>query len=150
MCYAATFAAVLICSVVAAAVAAPPVAAALAAATSIPLGSMGRWMDSVMKKYEKVMKGQKEMINSMSVGTYISIKDLDNIRVLMERLEIEMGELGMKEEAVKMAIGDIKTKLDVFMKNVEELGAEADKCSRDTRRARTVILQRIINPPHTN
>lgn len=146
MCYAATFAAVLICSVVAAAVAAPPVAAALAAATSIPLGSMGRWME----KYEKVMKGQKEMINSMSVGTYISIKDLDNIRVLMERLEIEMGELGMKEEAVKMAIGDIKTKLDVFMKNVEELGAEADKCSRDTRRARTVILQRIINPPHTN
>ncbi|GAB4853930.1 hypothetical protein Ancab_018139 [Ancistrocladus abbreviatus] len=40
--FAATFAAVLICSVVVAAVAAPPVASALAAAASIPLGSMGK------------------------------------------------------------------------------------------------------------
>ncbi|KAL8540275.1 hypothetical protein ACS0TY_001751 [Phlomoides rotata] len=152
--FAATLAAVLISSVVAAAVAAPPVAAVLAGATSIPLGSMGKWVDSLMAKYEKVIKRQKDMINSMSVGTYITIKDLDNIRVLIDRLEMEIkglwktAELGVKEEAVEIAIDEIKKKLDVFMKIVEELGVQADNVSRDTRRARTVILQRIINPPH--
>ncbi|GKE46005.1 UPF0496 protein-like protein, partial [Tanacetum coccineum] len=39
--FVATFAAVLICSVVAAAMVVPPVAAALATASAIPLGSMG-------------------------------------------------------------------------------------------------------------
>lgn len=134
--------------------AAPPVAAALAAATSIPIGSMGKWIDSLIMNYEKAMKGQKESINSMTVGTYITIKDLDNIRVLIDRLEIEIeglmkdAEFAVNEDAVKIAIDEIKKKVDVFMKNVEELGAQADNCSRDTRRARTVILQRIINPPH--
>ncbi|XP_057782971.1 UPF0496 protein At4g34320-like [Salvia miltiorrhiza] len=152
--FAATFAAVLICSVVAAAMAAPPVAAALAAATSIPLWSMGKWIDSVMKGYESAMKGQKEMVNCMSVGTFVTIKDLDSIRVLIDRLEMEMESVMgaaefamMNEEAVRVGIEEIKKKLDVFMKNVEELGAQADNCSRDIRKARTVILQRIIKPP---
>ncbi|KAI5660995.1 hypothetical protein M9H77_20318 [Catharanthus roseus] len=152
--FVATFASVLICSVVAAAMAAPPVAAALAAATSIPLGSMGKWIDSLLKNYETAVKGQKEVINSMHVGTYVTIKDLDNIRVLIDRLEIEI-ELLLKnvdfilnENAVKVGIVEIKKKLDVFMKNVEDLGVQADVCSRDIRRARTVVLQRIIKHPN--
>ncbi|KAL1544260.1 UPF0496 protein [Salvia divinorum] len=156
--FAATFAAVLICSVVAAAMAAPPVAAALAAATSIPVGSMGKWIDSVLKGYEKALVGQKEMVNCMNVGTFVTITDLDSIRVLIDRLEIEIeslvgaAELAMRnEEAVRVGIEEIKKKLDVFMKNVEELGAQADNCSRDIRKARTVILQRIIKlPPHSS
>lgn len=152
--FAATFAAVLICSVVAAAMAAPPVAAALAAATSIPLGSMGKWIDSLLKNYENVVKGQKEMINSMSVGTYVTIKDLDNIRVLISKLEIEIESLlknfdfAMNEEVVKVGVDEIKKKLVVFMTNVDELGAQADNCSRDISKARTVILQRIIKHPN--
>ncbi|KAK4401572.1 hypothetical protein Sango_0897900 [Sesamum angolense] len=152
--FAATFAAVLICSVVAAAMAAPPVAAALAAATSIPLGSMGRWIDSLLKNYENAVKGQKEIINCMNVGTYVTIKDLDSIRVLIDRLEIEIESLmqsanfAIDEEAVKLAVAEIRKKLVVFVKNIEELGAQADNCSRDIRRARTVILQRIIKHPN--
>ncbi|KAL0422718.1 UNVERIFIED_CONTAM: hypothetical protein Slati_3294700 [Sesamum latifolium] len=152
--FAATFAAVLICSVVAAAMAAPPVAAALAAATSIPLGSMGRWIDSLLKNYENAVKGQKEIINCMNVGTYVTIKDLDSIRVLIDRLEIEIESLmqsadfAINEEAVKLAVAEIRKKLVVFVKNIEELGAQADNCSRDIRRARTVILQRIIKHPN--
>lgn len=152
--FAATFAAVLICSVVAAAMAAPPVAAALAAASSIPLGSMGKWIDSLLKNYENALKGQKEIINSMDVGTYITIKDLDNIRVLINRLEVEIesllknAEFAINEEAVKFGVEEIKKKLNAFMKNIEELGAQADNCSRDIRRARTVILQRIIKHPN--
>ncbi|KAK2978344.1 hypothetical protein RJ640_016446 [Escallonia rubra] len=152
--FAATFAAVLICSVVAAAMAAPPVAAALAAASSVPLGSMGKWIDSLFKNYETAVRAQKEVISSMQVGTYIAIKDLDSIRVLIDRLEIEIESLlhnvdfALEEEAVKIAIEEIKKKLGVFMKNVDDLGVQADMCSRDIRRARTVVLQRIIKHPN--
>ncbi|XP_031111929.1 UPF0496 protein At4g34320-like [Ipomoea triloba] len=153
--FAAAFAAVLICAVVAAAVAAPPVAGALAAASSVPIGSMGKWIDSLLKNYEIAIKGQKEIINSMQVGSYVSIKDLDTIRVLIDRLEVEIKSLLENadfainhEGAVKIAIEEIKKKLDIFMKNVEDLGVQADVCSRDIRRARTVILQRIIKHPN--
>ena len=154
MIFVATFAAVLICSVVAAAIAAPPVAAAIAAATSIPIGSMGKWIDSLWRNYENALKGQKEVISSMQAGTYVAIKDLDNIRILIDRLEIEIESLlhnvdfAIEEEAVKVAIEEIKKKLGVFMKNVEDLAVQADMCSRDIRRARTVVLQSLIKHPH--
>ncbi|XP_008806206.2 UPF0496 protein 1-like [Phoenix dactylifera] len=152
--FVATFATILICSVVAAAVAAPPVAAALAAAASIPVGSMGKWIDSLLKGYQQAVKGQKEILSSMQVGTYIMIKDLDSIRVLVDRLEVQIdalldnAELALRdEEAVKFGIEEIKKRLEVFMKSIEDLGEQADRCSRDIRRARTVVLQRIIRHP---
>ncbi|KAJ7001200.1 hypothetical protein D5086_008948 [Populus alba] len=154
MIFVATFATVLICSVVAAAMTAPPVAAAVAAASTIPLGSMGKWIDSLWKNYENAVKGQKEVISTMQVGTYVAIKDLDIIRVLIDRLEIEIEALmrttdfAIEHGAVKVAIEEIKKKLGVFMKNVEDLGVLADTCSRDIMRARTVVLQRIIKIPN--
>ncbi|KAJ6808345.1 putative UPF0496 protein 1 [Iris pallida] len=148
------FAAVLICSVVAAAVAAPPVAAALAAAAAIPLGSTGKWIDSRWKKYSDTLKGQKEVLSTMYVGTYVAITDLDSIRLLVDRLEVQISTLVQHvdfalgdEEAVKFGIEEIKKKLEVFMKSVEDLGEQADRCSRDIGRARTVVLQRIIRYP---
>ncbi|KAK6916533.1 Protein of unknown function DUF677 [Dillenia turbinata] len=154
MIFATAFAAVLICSVVAAAMAAPPVAAALSAASSIPIGSMGKWFDSLWKNYENALKGQKEIVSSMQVGTYVVIKDLENIRALIDRLEIEIesllhsAEFAIKEDAVEFGIEEIKKHLDMFMKHVEDLGVQADMCSRDIRRARTVVLQRIIKHPN--
>ncbi|CAA2954301.1 UPF0496 protein At4g34320-like [Olea europaea var. sylvestris] len=152
--FAATFAAVLICSVVAATVAAPPVTAALAAASSIPLGSMGKWIDSLMKNYEDAVKAQKNILILMNVGTYITIKDLDSIRILIDRLEIEVEwllktvDFAINEESVKFAVEEIKKKLDVLMKNTEDLGVQADVSSQDIRMARTIILQRIIKHPN--
>jgi hypothetical protein len=154
MIFVATFATVLICSVVAAAMTAPPVVAAVAAASTIPLGSMGKWIDSLWKNYENALKGQKEVISTMQVGTCVAIKDLDSIRVLIDRLEIEIEALmrttdfAIEHGAVKVAIEEIKRKLGVFMKNVEDLGVLADTCSRDITRARTVVLQRIIKNPN--
>ncbi|CAK9309005.1 unnamed protein product [Citrullus colocynthis] len=154
MIFAATFAAVLICSVVATVITAPPVAAALSAASSIPVGSMGKWIDSLWKSYENAVKGQKEVINSMQVGTYIAIKDMDNIRILVEKLEIEIegmlekADFAIKEEALKVGVEEMKKKLGVFMKTVEDLGVQADLCSREITRARTVVLQRIIKHPN--
>ncbi|PSS02573.1 UPF0496 protein [Actinidia chinensis var. chinensis] len=147
--FAATLVTVLICSVVAAAMAAPPVAAALAAATAVPVGSVGRWIDSLLKSYENAIKGQKEVLSSMQVGTKIAIKDLDNIRVRIDRLEIEIesllhnAEFAIEEEAVKIGIEEIKKEVVMFMKRVEDLEKQVDTCSRDVCRARTVVLQRM-------
>ncbi|KAK7274099.1 hypothetical protein RIF29_15173 [Crotalaria pallida] len=152
--FVATVAAVLICSIVAAAIASPHVAAAIAAATAIPIGSMGKWIDSLFKNYEDALKGHKEVNITMQVGTYVAIKDLDNIRVLIDRLEAEIESLlqnvdfAIEEEALKVAIEEIKKKLGIFMKNVDDLGVQADACSRDIMRARTVVLQRIIKLPN--
>uniref|UniRef100_K7L4J3 Uncharacterized protein n=1 Tax=Glycine max TaxID=3847 RepID=K7L4J3_SOYBN len=144
MIFVATVAAVLICSVVAAAIATPDVAAALAAVTATPIGSMGKWIDSLLNNYENAMKEPKEVTFSMQVGTYVAIKDMENIWVLVDRLEVEIESLLHNvefaiEEAVKVAIEEIQKKL----------GIQADTCSRDIIRARTVVLQKIIKLPHT-
>lgn len=155
--FAATFTTILICSVVAAAVAAPPVAAALAAAVSIPVGSMGKWINSLFKKYQQAVEEQNEILRSMNVSTYIVVKDLDSIRVLVERLELQINALLdnadfvlRDEEAVRFGIKGIKEKLEVFMKSMDDLGGQVDRCSRNIRKARTVVLQKIIKYPKMN
>ncbi|KAK3003334.1 hypothetical protein RJ639_019277 [Escallonia herrerae] len=143
----ATFASVLICSVVAAAIAAPPVVTALAAAAAVPLGSMGKWFNSIWKKFENELKGQGEMLNTMQLGTFIAITDLDSIRVLVDKLEIEIEALlqnaifAIREEdaAVMLAVEEIKKKLSGFVQSIEDLSEHSDKCSRDIRLARKVV-----------
>ncbi|KAI3437429.1 uncharacterized protein J3R85_005413 [Psidium guajava] len=149
--FAAAFVSALIFSVVAAAVAAPPVITALAGAIAVPIGSVGKWCNTLWKNYQSALKGQRELISSMQVGTFISIKDMDSIKVLVTKLEVEIESLmqnadfaSSEDGAVKFAIGEIKKRLEIFMEKVEDLGAHTDKCSREIRRARTVVLQRII------
>lgn len=152
--FVATFAAVLVCSVVAAAVSAPPLVAALAAAAAPPLGSMGRWLNTLWKKCETDLRGQREIIGSMEIGTYIVIQDLANIRALVERFRVRMEELvanadfaaEAEEEAAAVA-AEIREKVEEFMKTVRDLSDRANKCSQETRMARTLILRRIVNYP---
>jgi hypothetical protein len=80
---------------------------------------------------------------------------LDGIRVLINRVEMEINSMvdciefaERDEKTVKFGIEEIKKKLENFMKSVEDLGEQADRCSRDIRRARTVVLQRIIRNPN--
>ncbi|KAM7251847.1 hypothetical protein ACFE04_023730 [Oxalis oulophora] len=151
------FVAVLIFSVVAAAIAAPPVITALAGALAVPIGSVGKWCNQLWKKTEIELKGQRDLVLNMWTGTFITIKDMDTIRVLVGKLEIEMESLMLNtdfalgedgdEEAVRLAIDEIKKKLDGFGESIELLIKRADKCSRDITYARTVILQKIIKQP---
>lgn len=151
-----TFSTVLICSVVAAAVAAPPLVIALAAAASVPLGSMGKWVNSLWKKYESELKSQREMISAMRMGNYIVIKDLDNIKALVDKLGVEMEGLVQnaqfaireeEEEAVVVAVEEMKKTVNEFAKTIDELSDHSNKCSRDVRRARSVIVQKITKHP---
>ncbi|KAG8384523.1 hypothetical protein BUALT_Bualt04G0126700 [Buddleja alternifolia] len=148
------FASVLICSVVAAAVTAPPMVTALAAAAAVPLGSMGKWINSIWNKWEKDLRGQRDIISGMQIGSYIVIKDLDSIRVLVDRFQIAIEELLSNaefatrgQEAVEVAVEDIKKKVDDFIKIIHDLSAHANKCTQETRMARTLILRRIMNHP---
>ncbi|XP_056160999.1 UPF0496 protein At4g34320-like [Syzygium oleosum] len=126
----ATFQAMLIYSVVTAAVVAPPFTAALVAAVAFPMDSVGKWIDSLWKNYEDILEGEEEVINSMQV--------LDTIRVLIDRLEVQIKSLLQiadfaiegGPEAVKLGIEDIRKKLRDFVKDVEELEKQADKCFR--------------------
>jgi hypothetical protein len=118
--FVAAFVAVLIFSVVAAAISAPPVVTALAGALAVPISSVGKWCNSLFKKYEKALKGQREVISSMQVGTYIAPVDMNNIRVRIDQLEIKIESMVQtadflgNEDAVKLAIDEIKKKIETF------------------------------------
>ncbi|CAL1408889.1 unnamed protein product [Linum trigynum] len=150
------FVSVLVFSVVAAAIAAPPVITALAGALAVPIGSIGKWCNNLWNKYMQALKGQKELVSFMQVGTFITIKDMDTIRVLVGKLEVEIEglvqntEFALQDEggvAVKLVIDEIKKKLAMFNETIDALGEHTHKCSRDISQARTVILQRIIRYP---
>ncbi|KAJ4829370.1 hypothetical protein Tsubulata_045719 [Turnera subulata] len=148
------FVAVLIFSVVAAAIAAPPVVTALAGALAVPIGSVGKWCNSLWNNYEKEVKGKKELVTSIWVGTFIQIKDMDSIRVLVNKLEMEIetvlqtAEIAIREEdAIRLVIEEIKKNMEVLLETIEDLGAHADRCSRDISRARTMILDKIMKFP---
>ncbi|KAL3725873.1 hypothetical protein ACJRO7_030846 [Eucalyptus globulus] len=117
--------------------------------------SVVAWCASWWKKYRRERKGKKELIDLMNAGTWISNNDLETIRLLVSKLETEIESisqnadltLGEEEEAVKLGMREIKKRAEVFMKTMEDLSTQADKSSHEIRRARTVILQRIIGQP---
>jgi len=149
--FVAAFVAVLIFSVVAAAISAPPVVIALAGALAVPIGSVGKWCNSLFKKYETALKGQREEITSMYVDTKIALVDMNNIRVRIDQLKIKIESMVQtadfalgNEDAVKLAIDEIKKKIETFAEIIESLSVQADQCSRQARKARTVVVQKII------
>lgn len=151
------FVSVLIFSVVAAAIAAPPVVTAVVAALAVPIGSVGKWCSHLWKKYETAVRRQKDVVLSMKVGAYITMKDMENIRVHVDKLKIEMESMmqrvdfAIKEEeeevAVRLAMEEISKRFDVFTERIEEVGENAAKCSKDITLARTIVLRHILSFP---
>ena len=149
------FVSVLIFSVVAAAMAAPPVVTALAAALAVPMGPVGKWCNSLWKRYETALKGEREVISIMQVGSFVTMKDLESIRVLVSKVEIKVESLMQnadfalrEEEMVKLAMDEIKKKLEEFMDDIQKLSQHGDKCSQEITRARTVLLRKIMKTPN--
>lgn len=145
------FVTIIICSVVAAAVAAPPIAAALAGSASVPVGSVGKWFDSLWKRYQVALEKQGELITSMQVRTLVMISDLDSIRLLIDRLDIQIQSIMQSadfalrgDEAVRFGIEEIKKNMDIFMQSVEDLRQHASQCNEHITKGRTAILQKII------
>ncbi|POO02599.1 hypothetical protein TorRG33x02_015830 [Trema orientale] len=152
--FVATFVSVLIFSVVAAAIAAPPVVTALLGALAVPIGSVGKWCNTLWNRYGNVVKGQREIISSMQVGTFVTLRDLESIRSLVNKLEIQIESLMhdaefalTQDDALKIIIDDIKKKLEVFTETTESLTQQNSKCIEEITMARRVITQRIIKHP---
>lgn len=156
--FGAAFVSALIFSVVAAAIAAPPLITAIAGALTVPIGSVGKWCGTLLKKYQTAIKNQRELTVTMQVGTFVVIKDMDSIRLLVNKLQVEIQNLmqsadfalgsGEADVAARFAVEEMRRKLGVFMETVDDLGKHADKCSREIRMARTVVLQRMIKNPN--
>lgn len=146
--FAACFVGVIIFSVVAAAIAAPPLVTALAAAMSAPMGGMGKWLNSLWSKYEKQLKAQDGMIEKVEMTTLLTVMELENIRVLVSKLEIEIealltnAEFSLRDDStVVVVIGDVSKRLEGLTVAITELETHANTYSRDIRQARTVILE---------
>jgi hypothetical protein len=87
----------------------------------------------------------------MQVGTYIALVDMNSIRVCIDQLEIKIESMVQvadyalgNEDAVNLAIDEIKNKIETFAEIIESLSVQADTCSRQTMKARTVVVQKII------
>lgn len=148
------FASVLIFSVVAAAMSAPPVVIALAAALAVPMGPVGKWCNTLWNRYLNSIKADKQFMSSMEGHTYIILKDLQNIGVLVRRLSdkldslLQNADVGIRElGAMQLVIDEIKKNLDGFDETIEKLSVHATKCSSDVTKARTVILQKMARHP---
>ncbi|XP_059665267.1 UPF0496 protein 1-like [Cornus florida] len=134
---------------VAAAISAP-LLAALGAAATTSLVPMRHWINSLWKKFEKELKGHQEIIHSVTNETHFAIWDLDNIRVLVDTVEIKIGSLFQtadfavrEEEDVMVAIEDIKKKLSEFKQTIEKLSEHNEKCSTNIMRGREKIMETI-------
>lgn len=151
-----TFSTVLICSVVAAVVAAPPLVVALAAAaTLVPFGSMGKWVDSLWQKYEKELRYHKITMNVMKVQSDVFvIKDLENIKAIVDRMEIKMDGMLKSadfvigegvEEAVAIGVEEMKNAVKDFSRMMDDLSVQSVKSTSDIKRATTMILENLMN-----
>ncbi|XP_022971690.1 UPF0496 protein At2g18630-like [Cucurbita maxima] len=148
------FASVLIFSIVAAAMSAPPVVIALATTLAVPMGPIGKWCNTLWNRYLNSIKADKQFMSSMEGHTYIILKDLQNIDVLVRRLSnkldslLQNADVGIRElSAMQLVIDEIKKNLDGFDETIEKLSVHAAKCSSDVTKARTVILQKMARHP---
>uniref|UniRef100_A0A6N2LCZ9 Uncharacterized protein n=1 Tax=Salix viminalis TaxID=40686 RepID=A0A6N2LCZ9_SALVM len=126
---------VLIFSVLAAAVAAPPAVTALAAAMT-----RSNWFCGKLE--------ERGIVKLIRARTYFRINDMENVRVLVTKLQGDFETLLHAPDIfldVKVVIDVIKRKMAVFMKSIEDLSEHAGKCRADIIEARTAILNRIRN-----
>uniref|UniRef100_A0A6N2LQF4 Uncharacterized protein n=1 Tax=Salix viminalis TaxID=40686 RepID=A0A6N2LQF4_SALVM len=116
--------------------------------------SMLKKLQSRQKKLDEKLKSVqtwRKVSNVFEVGTFVTIKDMFHIRVLVNKLQVEIESLLnnadfaiREEDGVKLVINVIKRKMAVFMESIEDLAAHAGKCHADIIAARRVILNRIL------
>ncbi|PKU75952.1 UPF0496 protein 1 [Dendrobium catenatum] len=63
----------------------------------------------------------------------------DQISYLVEKAELNFSDV----EAVRSVMGEIGKQMELFMKNIEHLVAQADQCRRDIERPRSVLYDPI-------
>ncbi|XP_010550397.1 PREDICTED: UPF0496 protein At5g66675-like [Tarenaya hassleriana] len=120
----------------------------LASALLATIGSMGKWTNYYCKQEEKRIRRVREsLVVSVRTGAYVMLRDMDNVKIIVEKWRAEMEILLKKAEAVlreEEEMGEMMREWETFQGMTEELDRNVSKVSEDTRRARTVSLQRIL------
>ncbi|KAL2469395.1 hypothetical protein Fot_50971 [Forsythia ovata] len=105
-------------------------------ATSIPLGSFGMLIYSILNKYKNAAKAHKDIINWLNRWTQLAIKDLAKILVHMVSADFVVNQ------------GTSKLSIEETVNNLNDLRVKVVDCSNNTRMARTATLQKIIKHPN--
>ncbi|EFJ14938.1 hypothetical protein SELMODRAFT_119515 [Selaginella moellendorffii] len=151
--YAATCAALVICAVVAAVMTVPAIVGAVAAVSSMPLETLGRWIKSFLTKYEKELQARRDLMREANLKTFVTIKEMDTIRALINSLSnsmesivhcIQFGQRHADGFGMHLVVEQLKSRQSAFIRDLDELEEHVDRCSRDIRRARLVVLRRIV------
>ncbi|KAF8053540.1 hypothetical protein N665_1401s0001 [Sinapis alba] len=158
------FVSVLLLSVAAAAMTAPLVLTAVAAGLTAPVEVVGKWCNEMWKKYEKGVKRQRELVSTVGFGVKADKIETENIREKVEKLRTKISfilgtvefavERGGGEEedevATRLAMQEIKKKVDGLTNEIMEVGQHAAMFSEVIALGRLVVLTHILSLPSKN
>ena len=151
------FVSVLLLSVAAAALSAPIVLTAVAAGLTPSIEVVGKWSNKMWKKYEKAVKRQRGLVSTVETGVRVnriatdSIKlEVDNLRIrlkfILETVDFAV-ERGEDEEATRLAMQEIKKKVEGLTEKIKEVGQHTDRFSKVISSERRLVLQHILSLP---
>ncbi|XP_071722705.1 uncharacterized protein [Rutidosis leptorrhynchoides] len=135
--------------------------------TFLTMNAMSRWdMDtkrdqwttkvftSLSKNYKNDIEGQQGVIHAMLTGCHSTLTGLDNIRTLVQRVQIQIesfkknAELATTiDDTVKLVMDAVKKTLESLSKDEEELEIKTNNCSVMINKARSEVLKNIIGSP---
>ncbi|KAJ0239037.1 UPF0496 protein [Hirschfeldia incana] len=155
------FVSVLLLSVAAAALSAPIVLTAVAAGLTAPVEVVGKWSKKMWKKYEEAVRRQRGLVSTVETGAKVnriatdSIKlEVDNLRIkissIMETVDFAVERGGEEDElATRLAMQEIKKKVDGLTEKIKEVGQHTDIFSKVISSERRHVLQHILSLPAT-
>lgn len=153
--YMAGVVAVLACSVMLAAMASPAAAVAGATASATAMKCVEPCIDSLWEKWERSLQGDKDIIAAMQRKGGIAMRQLENIRLIVEKLKIDtdvmlktvdfaISKEDGEEIEVEIGIEKITAKKEEFEKIIDGLKESLDSSDGEIRKATTEFLEIIM------
>ncbi|KAH0467797.1 hypothetical protein IEQ34_002830 [Dendrobium chrysotoxum] len=123
-----------------------PIATAIFAACSY----MDTKLDSMWNNYREAIELEKMIIiiSALKAGASAGINEMDGIKAMVNMAQdqisclLENAELNFSAE-----IEENWKKMELFMKNIDELVLQADQCRRYIKRGRTAVYEKLVNAP---
>ncbi|GLJ39973.1 hypothetical protein SUGI_0817740 [Cryptomeria japonica] len=99
------------------------------------------------------LKSQLVLVEDMNLGTFVSCKDVETMRVLVDLLHCELGRTAKSIEfgerhgdsfSLLLCMQDLRNKQPQFLKHLEGFERQAYDCNANISKARAVVLQKLI------
>ncbi|KAL6132195.1 hypothetical protein ACLB2K_070566 [Fragaria x ananassa] len=126
-----------------------PVVAAATAASIAPVIAGHHWALGLITEYEKSMEVNHMMLDTMRDASVFCIKELGDVKFLIDKVVNEIDAIlfhdcyigSAIEQQVENAIKSIKSKLDMFLKKIEELEKKGETCSYEVIESRDKVVR---------